>query len=208
MVLTGAGRSWFGCLIKLNYSEEGFMKASRFLLAAAFFLAVATVSVSAQTTYTWTESTSTDFTVGTNWTPTRTTPATNDVLVFSGAFTPTATVTNIPTQTIGEMHAQGNVTANLASASAGVAITIAGGAAAIDLEVPGSEREWDYRWNDDLLECPASTRCVNCERHYIQLGIVVYLQPRRSLRKPIYQRWYTQCDRLHLRVDVFLSERS
>src|SRR5216684_526113 len=87
------------------------------------------------TTYTWTQANSTDFTDAGNWTPNRTVLAATDVLVFSGAFTPTATVTNIPSQTIAEMHAQGNVTANLTPAAGVVALSIAGGAAAIDLEV-------------------------------------------------------------------------
>src|SRR6266404_7335773 len=87
------------------------------------------------TTYTWTQANSTDFTDAGNWTPNRTPLATSDVLVFNGAFTPTATVTNIPSQTIGELHAQGNVTANLTPAAGVVALSIAGGAAAIDLEV-------------------------------------------------------------------------
>src|SRR5229473_318316 len=87
------------------------------------------------TTYTWTQANSTDFTDAGNWTPNRTVLAATDVLVFSGAFTPTATVTNIPSQTIGELHAQGNVTANLTPAAGVVALSIAGGAAAIDLEV-------------------------------------------------------------------------
>src|SRR6266849_510184 len=87
------------------------------------------------TTYTWTQANSTDFTDAGNWTPNRTPLATSDVLVFNGAFTPTATVTNIPSQTIGELHAQGNVTANLTPAAGVVALSIAGGVAAIDLEV-------------------------------------------------------------------------
>src|SRR6266404_6491602 len=87
------------------------------------------------TTYTWTQANSTDFTDAGNWTPNRTPLATSDVLVFNGAFTPTATVTNIPSQTIGELHAQGNVTANLTPAAGVVALSIAGGAAAVDLKV-------------------------------------------------------------------------
>src|SRR5437762_13281048 len=110
------------------------MRKLGFLLAAAFCLAFVGSSVSAQTTYTWNESVSTDFQVAGNWTPNRNAPAANDVLVFSGAFTPTATVTNIPSQTIGEMHAQGNVTANLTPGAGVVALTIAGSPYPRDLE--------------------------------------------------------------------------
>ena len=85
------------------------------------------------TTYTWNGSTSTVWTNPTNWTPTRSTIATSDVLVFnSGA---THTVTGVPTETIEGLHVQGNTTVNLTPAGGVVAISIAGGPSPIDLEV-------------------------------------------------------------------------
>ncbi|TAE83917.1 MAG: T9SS C-terminal target domain-containing protein [Bacteroidetes bacterium] len=70
----------------------------------------------AQTTYTW-NAVSGDWTVAANWTPTRTTPATNDILVFNGSTTPNATATNIPRQTIGKLRFINNVNARLVAAA-------------------------------------------------------------------------------------------
>ncbi|MES2654390.1 MAG: T9SS type A sorting domain-containing protein [Bacteroidota bacterium] len=57
----------------------------------------------AQTTYTWNVATG-DFTAAASWTPTRTTPATNDVLVFNGSTQANPIVTNVSTQTIGRLR--------------------------------------------------------------------------------------------------------
>ncbi|HEV2721337.1 MAG TPA: hypothetical protein VG323_15045, partial [Thermoanaerobaculia bacterium] len=93
-------------------------------IAVAVLLFAASV-VSAQTTYTWNQTGSADWQVSTNWTPTRTTPANNDVLVFNNGATTTAT--NVPTQIIGQLSVSGNTTTNLQSAGA-VTVTISGGA--------------------------------------------------------------------------------
>ena len=66
----------------------------------------------AQTTYTWNVAAG-DWTVAANWTPARTTPAVNDILVFNGSTTPNATATNVPRQTIGKLRFINNVTARL-----------------------------------------------------------------------------------------------
>ncbi len=58
-----------------------------------------------QTTYTWNGTTS-DWTVSTNWTPTRT-PATNDILVFD-ASSAIKNITNVPSQTLGEILVTGS----------------------------------------------------------------------------------------------------
>ncbi len=70
----------------------------------------------AQTTYTW-NSTNGDFNTATNWTPSRLTPATNDILVFNGSTTANATVTNIPKQTIGKLRCINNVSVRLVGAA-------------------------------------------------------------------------------------------
>ncbi len=70
----------------------------------------------AQTTYTW-NAISGDWTVAANWTPNRTSPATNDILVFNGSTTPNATATNIPRQTIGKLRLINNVNARLVAAA-------------------------------------------------------------------------------------------
>jgi len=92
------------------------------LTLAAGILGFAGIA-SAQTTYTWDGSTSTAWGTSSNWTPTRTTPATNDVLVFN---TGTWTVTAVPTQTIGRLTFTGNTTVTMQNAAA-VTLTINGG---------------------------------------------------------------------------------
>jgi DNA/RNA endonuclease G (NUC1) len=76
------------------------------------------------TTYTWNQTGSALWTTATNWTPTRTTPAVDDVLVFNNGGT--ITVTGVPSQTIGQLSVSGNTTVNLQAASA-VTLNISGG---------------------------------------------------------------------------------
>ena len=82
-------------------------------------------SAFAQTTYTWNKTASASWATSSNWTPVRTTPATNDILVFNGASTATCIVTAVPQQTIGRLRFIGNVNATL-SAAAAVTLTISG----------------------------------------------------------------------------------
>jgi len=57
----------------------------------------------AQTTYTWNVA-SGDLDAAGSWSPSRSAPAANDILVFDGLVQATATVTNIPTrETIGKL---------------------------------------------------------------------------------------------------------
>ena len=60
-------------------------------------------------TYTWTGATSTNYQTATNWSPNRTTPASSDKIQFSSS----ATVTNVPTQTIGRLTLSGNASVSL-----------------------------------------------------------------------------------------------
>ncbi|HVM59820.1 MAG TPA: HYR domain-containing protein [Verrucomicrobiae bacterium] len=77
-------------------------------------------------TYTWNQTGSADWTTAANWTPARTTPATDDVLLFNnGANT---TVSSVPAQTIGKLQVSGNTTVNL-QAGAVNTLTIAAAAA-------------------------------------------------------------------------------
>ena len=76
------------------------------------------------TTYTWTGTTSTDWQVSTNWSPTRSTPATNDIIQFNNGVA--NTTTNVPTQTIAQLLLSNNTTVELQSA-APVTLTINGG---------------------------------------------------------------------------------
>ena len=85
---------------------------SVFLLIASVFLNGN--SASAQTTYQWIGATGGSWAVSTNWNPTRTTPATNDVMQFDDGGT--YTVTAVPTQTIGKLLVTNNSTITLQSA--------------------------------------------------------------------------------------------
>src|ERR1041385_5268292 len=82
-------------------------------LAAALCLAFAGTAAFGATTYTWNHSVSGNWQTAANWTPTRTTPATDDILQFNDGTT--TTVTNVPTQTIGKMQVSGSTIVNLQS---------------------------------------------------------------------------------------------
>lgn len=77
-----------------------------------------TTAPPAATTYTWTGATSASWSVATNWNPTRTTPATSDILIFNGSTvaSPTVTVDFTTSQTIGQLRFINNVTATLNTA--------------------------------------------------------------------------------------------
>ena len=98
---------------------------------AAVVAAFVVPAAHAQTTYVWNQTASAPWTTATNWTPTRTTPATNDVLVFNNGATTIAT--NVPTQTIGQLQVSGSTSATLQAAAAAT-LTLAGGAG-VDLSV-------------------------------------------------------------------------
>lgn len=76
-------------------------------------------------TYTWNQTVSGAWTTTTNWTPTRTTPAVNDILIFNNGAT--TTVTALPTQTISKILFTSNTNINLQSTGTANILTIAGG---------------------------------------------------------------------------------
>ncbi len=84
------------------------------------------------TTYTWNGAT-TDYQAASNWTPARPNQSTNDVLLFStgGA----VSVTNVPTQTVGQLILSNNTAVTLQAAAASTIVTISGGEGT-DLDVP------------------------------------------------------------------------
>src|SRR5216110_2335919 len=97
------------------------------------FLVANTTQSFAQTTYVWNKTGTADWTVDVNWTPTRTTPATDDILVFNnGAVN---TVVNFPTQSIGQLSIDNNSTVNIQAGAAGNTLTVIGSAAGDDLVV-------------------------------------------------------------------------
>ncbi len=94
--------------------------------------ASATTTGTPSVTYTWQGADNGSWAVATNWNPTRTTPATSDILQFTDGTT--KTVTAVPTQSIAKLVLAGNTTVNLQSASAAT-LTITGGTGA-DLDIP------------------------------------------------------------------------
>ena len=90
--------------------------------------------LNAQTSYTWIGGSSGVFTIAANWSPTRTTPATNDILSFSSD----ATVTGVTTQTIGQLVLSGNATVSLQANTGGSRVLTVGGSnlAGDEISVP------------------------------------------------------------------------
>ncbi len=85
--------------------------------------AFCTGSVSSGTTYSWNGSTSSNWQTASNWTPTRTTPGTNDYLTFtsSGA---NKSITNVPAQTVGNILVSGSSTYSFTPAASGNTLTL------------------------------------------------------------------------------------
>lgn len=86
----------------------------------------------AATTYTWNQTGTASWALDTNWTPARTSPAVDDILVFNNAAT--TIVTSVPTQTIGQLIVSNNTNVTLQPAAGVLILTIAG-AAGSDLVV-------------------------------------------------------------------------
>lgn len=84
------------------------------------------------TQYTWNQTGTASWATAANWTPTRTTPANSDVLIFDNGAT--TTVTSVPAQTIGGLLVSNNTSVTLQRAAAG-ALTIANNVTGADLSV-------------------------------------------------------------------------
>lgn len=76
-------------------------------------------------TYTWNRTDSSDFQVAANWTPTRTTPAATDVLVFDNGAANTVAY-NVPTQTLAGISVLNNTSIRFYSGAA-IVLTVGGG---------------------------------------------------------------------------------
>jgi len=85
-----------------------------------------------QRNYVWNQTGTAAWGTASNWTPARTVPATNDVLVFNNGAT-NAIVTGVPTQTVGQIQVSGNTNVQFQTTVAAT-LTIAG-AAGTDLSV-------------------------------------------------------------------------
>ncbi len=91
------------------------------LLFTLLSLFVFTQVVWGQTTYTWIGATGGSWATSTNWSPTRTTPATNDIIQFTGV---TVTVLGVPNETIGQLNISADAVVLLSSS--GSTLTING----------------------------------------------------------------------------------
>lgn len=101
------------------------------LMVGSFAQASSVSAATLATTYTWNQTGTAAWTTSTNWTPTRTTPATDDILVFDNGAT--TTVTDVPAETIGQLLVSGGTTVNLQAGAANT-LTIGGGTGT-DLDV-------------------------------------------------------------------------
>jgi hypothetical protein len=98
-------------------------RVMRFALGLIMLMFLNAFDGLAQATYFWTPI-STDWQLSTNWSPGRATPLTSDILIFnSGTST---TVTNVPTETIGQLSISNSTTVNLQGVAGGNSLTIGG----------------------------------------------------------------------------------
>ncbi len=84
----------------------------KFFLAFSFLCFITNTSY-CQITYVWSGGSTGDYQVAGNWTPTRTTPSTSDIL----SFTSNATVTNVLTQSISQLKLSSNAVVSLQAQS-------------------------------------------------------------------------------------------
>jgi PKD repeat protein len=107
--------------IFINYKTDGTVPT-----------ATATTTLSPSITYTWIGADNGAWTTAANWTPTRTTPAINDILLFNSGNT--KTITEVPTETIGKMGFSGNTIINLQSTTPAILSII--WVTGADLDIP------------------------------------------------------------------------
>ncbi|MBN8674013.1 MAG: T9SS type A sorting domain-containing protein [Chitinophagales bacterium] len=138
-----------------EFNDGGTAGAENYLLTApGTNNETTTVSV---TTYTWSGSNG-DWTVAANWTPTRTAPATTDILQFNDGNA--WTITNVPAQTIGQLSVSNNTTINLQSAA--TATLAVGGLAGTDLTIgAGSQLNFDGTFALSLALATGATGTVD-----------------------------------------------
>jgi hypothetical protein len=95
-----------------------------FLFAAQLLLG--NLKSSAQLTYIWNKTGTADWQIAANWTPGRTSPAADDILIFNNGVN--NTVTNIPIETIGQLQVSTNTSVTLEASAPAIVLAISGGA--------------------------------------------------------------------------------
>ena len=101
-------------------------------LIIAILSMAAVFQAAAQATYTWNQAGGGNWATATNWTPSRTTPATNDILVINNGGT--KTITNVLTQTIGRLLIGGNTNVTLTPNGAARTLTISNTGSALEVQ--------------------------------------------------------------------------
>ncbi|HEY9167164.1 MAG TPA: T9SS type A sorting domain-containing protein [Candidatus Kryptonia bacterium] len=95
------------------------------VVLTTLIVALTALSAQSQTTYTWTGSTDSTWATATNWNPSRSAPATNDVLVFDGTQSHQPAIS--ANQTVGRIVVTGNTTLYVVNGAATVTLTATGG---------------------------------------------------------------------------------
>jgi hypothetical protein len=104
-----------------------------FTILSLLFLLFSTVSIMAQTTYTWTGATSTVYSDASNWSPARTTTAPSDIILF----TSNATVTGFTTQTISQLKLSNNATVSIQAMTGNRSLIVSNSSVAgDDVDIP------------------------------------------------------------------------
>lgn len=122
-------------------------------------VAVSGTGVNPPVTYTWIDADG-DFQVASNWTPSRTTPAINDILVFNGSlFSGLRTVSNLPaTQSVAQIRVINNASVIFTADAAASTLTIDGGLSGDDFEVAlGSSLRLDTTASDRAITISITT---------------------------------------------------
>lgn len=126
----------------VEYNDNNQVGAENYKTTAVPTGSKATSAVA--TTYQWSQTGSGpyNFTDASNWTPSRTTIATDDILVFGNGTTGTL-ISNVPSQTVAQVLVTANTSVKLQGTSSSV-LTIAGNTAADDFKVDaGSSIEFN-----------------------------------------------------------------
>lgn len=94
------------------------------ILFFSIFL-IFSLSATAQATYTWNRSGNGNWTNASHWSPSRTSPASNDILIIDNGGT--KTISSVPTQTIGKLIIGGNTTITLNASGGTQTLTFTNG---------------------------------------------------------------------------------
>ncbi len=118
--ITGLNANTTYNILVVPYTWDGTNAATYNYLTAS---APTTTAATTLPTYTWAGANNASWATASNWTPTRTTPASTDIIVFNS--NSTLTVTAVPTETIGRLQVSGSSTKiTLQAASTGRVLTI------------------------------------------------------------------------------------